>query len=138
MTNPDELRAALVAKLRAIPDLVTAVGGDSDAIVEYVEEEEGDWFSTIVSLESPCLIVACQGITPRTGMEYWQYNFSMVLMARWSPFAAFQAIVDGAMNETLIAGVHPMQLPSMTRRSIPVSEQSSFDYWEINTAFVEM
>lgn len=138
MTNPDTIRAALVAKLKLVPALVSALDDDAGNIVEHVEEAAGDWFSTVTSLEAPRLLVACQGVSPRTGMEYWQYNFSLILMPSGSPFAAFTAIADRMLTVTLVAGVHPMQLPTMSRRSIPVSEQSSFDYWEINTSFVEM
>jgi hypothetical protein len=146
VTSPDILRSNLVAKLRDIPSLVALLGGNAANIVEFIEETEGDSFGTITKLKPPKLLVMYTGTLPRTQMEYWQHNFSLITRVSGSPSAVFQQIVDGIpaggsglrmLYEPIHFAVHPMEIPSMQRRVIPVSEQSSFDYWEILTSFVE-
>lgn len=147
MTSPDTLRSALVTKLKAIAALVTLLGGDADNIVEYVEENEGDSFGAIARLAPPCLLVMYTGTTPATGRELWRHNFSIIVRVSGSPAAIYKQIVDGVptggsgvrmLMEPLAAGVHPMEIPALQRRVIPVSDQSSFDYWEILIAFTEI
>ena len=54
----DQIRADLVAALRAIPGLVAVLDNDEDNIVEYKEEENGDWSATLRTLDPPKLLVA--------------------------------------------------------------------------------
>jgi hypothetical protein len=146
VTNPDILRANLVTKLRDIPSLVALLGGDPANIVEFIEQAEGDSFGTIAKLSPPKLLVMYTGSVPRTQMEYRQHNFSLIPRVSGSPVAIYEQIEDGIpvsgtglkmLYEPIHFAVHPMEVTSMQRRVIPVSEQSSFDYWEILTSFVE-
>lgn len=148
MTSPDSIRAAFVAKLKAIPSLVTLLGNNANNIVEYVEETGGDSFGTIQKLimNPPKLLVMYQGHTPRTGRELHQHNFSVIIRASGSPGAIFKEFVDGAVTGASgpgkmlyepVLGTHSMEVPSMSRRTMPTSDQSSLDYWEITTSFTE-
>jgi hypothetical protein len=146
VTSSDTIRAAFVAKLRDIDSLVALLGNDAANIVEFVEEMEGDSFGRIYNLRPPKLLVMFQGIVPRgSPRELWQHNFTVTVRAS-SPDAIFKEFVDGIpstgtgkmLYEVVVAGVHSMELPTLQRRIIPVSETSSFDYWEITTAFSEM
>lgn len=147
MTSPDAIRSAFVGKLRAIAALVALLGADDDNVVEYVEEDEGDSFAAIATLRPDQVLVIYQGTLPMTERQLWRHSFSIILRPRGSPAAVFKQIVDGVptgggglsmLYETVVAGVLPMEVPTMSRRVIPVGENSSFDYWEITTAFIEM
>lgn len=149
MTSPDTIRAAFVTKLRAISSLVALLGNSTSNIVEYVEETGGDSFGQIQKLlmNPPKLLVMHQGTIPRGVRELWQHQFSLVIRVSTSPAAVFKQVVDGVptggsgrpmLYEPVVAGVHSMEVPSLSRRVIPISDQSSFDYWEITTSFVEM
>lgn len=146
MISPDTIRAAFAAKLRDIAALVALFGGDGDNIVEYVDEEAGDVWSTIYALDPGKLLVVYQGTAPRSGRrELWQHNFSLIWKTDGSPAAVFKQIVDGVpedetlpmLNVEIVTTAHQMNTPSMGRRSIPVADGTALDYWEITTGFVE-
>jgi hypothetical protein len=147
VTSSDTIRAAFVQKLQAIDSLVSLLGNDPNNIVEFIEETEGDSFGRIYNLRPPKLLVIFQGIVLRGGpRELWQHNFMVVIRPNGSPSAIFKEFVDGIpstgsqkmLYEIVVPGVHSMEVPTLQRRVIPVSETSSFDYWEIMTGFSEM
>lgn len=147
MTDPATLRASFVAMLRDIPALVALHENDADNIVDYVEEENGDLFNTIWGLRSPKLLVVHQGTRPSGGQTtMWAQDFSLMVRQVGSPSAVLVAILDGIpatlgnglklILQRVHADYQPMSLPSMRRAVIPVSDQSSKDYWEITTTFI--
>jgi len=146
MIDPAILRANQAAALREIPDLVNLLGGDALNIVDYEEEDNGDLFNTIFSLDPPKLLVVYQGTSPSGGFPtLWQHNFSWIVRVSGSPTAVLSAIVDGIRTggsglQFLYDSIHdkyqPMSLPQMRRAVIPVSERASKDYWEITTSFI--
>jgi len=145
MLNPSTLRAALVAALKDIPEVVNLVGTDAN-ILEYVEEDEGDLYSRIRDLEPAQILVFVQdiGITGYPGL--WNVRMGIVPRVESDPFAAFAAIVNGIPNSgstlpllyrQIHASYEPMQLgpDAFTRKSIAVNESSDFDFWQMNPYF---
>lgn len=145
MTSADTIRAALVTKLRAISALVALVGNSTANIVEYVEEDEGGSFGIISRLDPPKLIVMWEGTEGQEVRLNWKHAFSIIVRVSGSPAAVFKQFCEGIptgsslpmLNEVIVTGVRPMSMPKFKRRVIPVSEHSSFDYWEIQTSFLE-
>lgn len=145
MIDPATLRAAQVAALREIPELVALLDGSDGNIVDYEEEDNGDLANTIASLVPPKLLVVYQGTNPTgSARAMWQHNFSWVLRVSGSPSAVLAAILNGRrtagsglpfLNDSIDNNYHPMTLPTMRRAYIPVSDRSSMDYWEISTSF---
>jgi hypothetical protein len=144
MISPDTIRANFVEALRSISSLVALLGNDADNIEEYVEEENGDLFATIRKLEPPKLLVAHQGTGLSGGqMSVWRHDFALILRPSSSAGAIFAEIVNGIpsgsslpmLNHPVHAKYHQMAVPTSLRRSIPVTEATSFDYWEILTNF---
>lgn len=147
MIDPATLRTALVNALKDIPALVSALGNSAANIEEYVEQNEGDLFSKIASLKAPRLLVLYNGTGFAGGTrELWRHTFSLIVAATGSPTAVFALVVNGVpasggntrvmLEYPIHAQYHQMEVPQLSRRVIPVSESSSFDYWEITTAYV--
>ena len=142
--SSDTIRRLFVLKLRAISSLTTLLGGTSH-IIEYVEEEEGDIFTTIANLRPNHLLVAYQGTEPSGERGCWAHHYSLFFKPGGSPSVIFSAIVDGVpAGESLkmfllplTPGLHPMDNPSLSRRRTPVGDFTGYDYWEITTAFVQ-
>ena len=146
MINSGTIRAAFVAHLRLIPSLV-AIVGDASKIIEFTDTHGSDSFRSTVQMTNNTIMVLYQGTDP-TGdsREIWIHRFAVVFKPGLSPTDVFDAFVNGIptgsgglpmLYTPIMAALHPMEIPSMGRRVIPVSEDHSFNYWEITTAFVE-
>jgi hypothetical protein len=139
------LRANLVAAMRTIGPLVNLVNGDVDNIIEYKPESMGnDLFATIAKLNPPRVLVIFSGMTNAARQELFKQNFRLVLRLRGDPNEFLSQFVDGVpsgsgglklLYHEIHTLYHSMNTPSMDLRSIPLSAESSFDYWEITTSF---
>jgi hypothetical protein len=154
MINPAELVDALVAKLRAIPELVAEMEGDPQRIYAY-----HDLYPKRVSLPlaihqmpAPAVMVAWQGTLPGAfgGMEAWRHQISLYLRARetlegdgpTAYYRLFDLIVNGvpvgSTLKMLYTTVHPrcqpMDTPSISRQS----DAEGLDYFEVSTGFLEI
>lgn len=146
MIDPATLRTAFVNALKDIPALVAALGASASNIEEYVDQNEGDLFSKIASLKAPRLLVIYSGTNQAGGQSLWRHAFSLIVCASGSPTAIYALVINGVpasggntrtmLEYPIHAKYHQMEVPQLSRRVIPVSETSSFDYWEITTAFV--
>lgn len=147
MQDPSVIRARLVAVLQGISGLVSLFNSSAD-FVEYTDEENGDFYSTINSL-SEKLLVAYEGTSPGRYPALWQHKFLIVIRPKQgvSPSAVFSAIVNGVSTvsgsdglplvySTIDPKYHPMALPELSRRSVPISDTASFDFWVLTTTFV--
>jgi hypothetical protein len=148
MINSSTIRAAFAAKLRLIPTLV-ALLGSSSKIIEFHDGSSaggGDLFRRTVQSAGNDLLVAYQGTDPTGDIrDIWLHRFSLIFRPGIDPSDIFNAVVNGVPSDgslpmlytPIMAALHPMEIPSIGRRVIPVSEEHSFTYWEITTGFVE-
>jgi hypothetical protein len=154
MINPAELVDALVAKLRAIPDLVAEMEGDDQRIYSYHDSypKRVSLPLAIYEMPVPAVMVAWQGTTPGTfgANEAWKHNISLYLRARETfdadppsaYYKLFSLIVNGAPNgsgqkllyTTVHDGCYPMDTPSIHR----VADEQGTDYFEVAVSFTEI
>jgi hypothetical protein len=153
MINPAELVDALVAKLRAIPELVLEMEGDPQRIFAYHDlyPKRVSLPLAIYEMPVPSILVAWQGTTPGSfGVgEVWRHNLSLYLRAReafegdppTAYYRLFDLIVNGVpagalkmLYTTVHPRCHPMDLPSIQR----TSDEQGTDYFEVTMSFTEM
>ena len=154
MINPAELVDALVAKLRAIPELVLEMEGDPQRIYAYHDlyPKRVSLPLAIYEMPVPSILVAWQGTAPGTfgAGEAWKHNLSLYLRARetldcdppTAYYRLFDLIVNGVpasgalkmLYSTIHERCHPMDLPSIQR----ASDEQGTDYFEVTMSFTEM
>jgi hypothetical protein len=81
MTEPQELIDAIIAKLRAVPDLVTDMGENSSAIYAYGETGSPPARGiddAIKQMHAPSMLLTLQNITVDTR---WRWHFALYLRA---------------------------------------------------------
>jgi len=153
MIDSAEIVNALVTLLRAIPDLVEAMGGDATKIYAYQ-----DRYPQSISLETakyqmpaPGIMVAWNGTAPGSfgGFEVWKHEISLCVRAGddsgdLTPsgyYRIFRLITKGvptghteAMQYIEVhASCDPMDTPSMRRQT----DGAGVDYFEISMMFTE-
>jgi hypothetical protein len=145
MINPAELVDALVAKLRAIPELVAEMHGDPERIRAYHDlyPKRVSLALAIYEAPVPSILVAWQGTTPgRFGAgEAWKHNLSLYLRAA-DYYRMLDLIVNGVpaggalkmLYSTIHERCHPMDLPSIQR----ATDEQGADYFEVTLSFTEM
>lgn len=153
MINPAELVDALVAKLRAIPELVAEMEGNPQRISAYHDHypKRVSLAQAIYEMPVPSVLVAWQGTTPGSfgGAEVWKHNLSLYLRAREtaeSPPTAYYRLFDLIVNgvptgsnlkllySTVHERCHPMDTPSIQR----VTDAQGTDYFEVHLSFTEV
>lgn len=135
MISPKVLRAAFVAALRGSAPVLAQLAGRASHVIEYAET--GDLYSAISKLKPPSLLVYYAGFAPTGRREsYWAHSFGIAIRPAGDPFDLAAAIVDSVMNVEIHPEYHFMEVPSLGRRSIPVGESTSFDYFEFTTRFL--
>jgi len=147
ITDPSALRAALVAQMKGIEELVTLVRENDANILEYVENENGDLFSRIQSLAPPKILVYLDGIEPQRFPAKLAIAIGIAIRAD-DPTGIYSAMLqgistaDGADGQPLLCStIHPnfdpMSIPSMGRRQIAVGQATIFEYWEMRLTFTD-
>jgi len=154
MINPAELVDALVAKLRAIPELVLEMEGDWQRIYAYHDlyPKRMSLPLAIYEMPVPSIMVAWQGTTPSSfgAAEAWKHNLSLYLRARETldgdPPTAYYRLFDLIVNGVPAGGAlkmlyttvhprcHPMDPPSIQR----ATDEQGTDYFEVTVSFTEM
>jgi hypothetical protein len=154
MINPAELVDALVAKLRAVPELVAEMEGDPQRIYAYHDlyPKRTSLPLAIYEMPVPSILVAWQGTTPSSfgAGEAWKHNLSLYLRARetlegdppTAYYRLFDLIVNGVpatsalkmLYTTVHERCHPMDLPSIQR----ATDEQGTDYFEVTVSFTEM
>jgi hypothetical protein len=152
--NPAELVDALVAKLRAIPELVAEMEGDAERIRAYHDlyPKRVSLALAIYEMPAPAILVAWQGTTPGSfgAGEAWKHNLSLYLRARETfegdPPTAYYRLFDRIVNgvptgsafkmlyTTIHPACHPMDLPSIER----ATDEQGTDYFQVTVSFTEM
>ncbi len=154
MINPAELVEALVAKLRAIPELVAEMDGDAGRIYAYHDlyPKRVSLPFAIYEMPVPAILVAWQGTAPGTfgGNEVWKHSLSLYLRAREvfeadppsAYYKLFGLIVNGVpagsgqklLYTTVHDGCYPMDTPSIHR----ATDEQGTDYFEVTVSFTEI
>ena len=148
MISTSILRAQLVAAIRGISDVVAELNNDPENVVEYIEKENGDLYSTVNGRREPALIVVYTGFHwSGHQMTAWQRNFSIFVKAKGDPADLVEKLLDGVTTASgfpagkalLYLVIHPaynsMNMPNFERRSIVVDEKTNYDFWELTISF---
>ncbi len=149
MTNPNDLIDALVAKLRAISALVIAVG-QAGYILAYKDNYPNNvnLVEALVELRTPGIMIVWRGSGPANSArrEVWQHQFSIFIKAVGEAADFWDLIVDGVPAggdglKMLRTEIHPnvgqMNTPSIARRSLPISQFATLDYFEATLSLNE-
>ncbi len=154
MIDPSELVDNLVAKLRDIPDLVTEMGGDAEAIFAYHDQypKNISLAHAIHSMPAPSIMAVWQGTGPGSfgGFDVWKHQVTLYLRARAAEDGApatpyyrlFRLITKGVpaasgqpmLNTQVHPNCHPMDLPSIQRQT----DAEGLDYFEVPITFTEI
>jgi hypothetical protein len=156
MMNPGILVEALVAKLRAIPELVAEMNGEPRRIraYHYRYPREASLARALYELDSPAVLVVWRGTEPgrfgRGGV--WQHRFSLLVRSREifdheAATAGYYRIVellingipaggDGQrmVNTVIHESCYPMDLP----RIIGSSDAEGLDVFELEVRLTEI
>jgi len=153
MLSAGDILEALIAKLRAIPDLLVEMDGDAARIYPY-----HDAYPTHVSLRSavyeaphPSIVVAWQRTSPgQFGRnEVWKHDFILYLRAREAPegpdsgyYRLFMLMVNGVpdgeslrlLNAEIHPSCYPMDVPTCGR----VTDEQGVDHFVVNLSLREI
>ena len=153
MLNPGELVEALVAKLRAIPELVAEMEGDAARIYAYHDAypRKVSLLSAVYEAPHPSILVAWQRTSP--GLlgrnEVWKHDFILYLRAREAPegpdssyYRLFTLIVNGVpegdslrlLNAEVHPACYPMDVPTCGR----VTDEQGVDHFVVNLSLREI
>jgi len=148
MISPSILRSQLVAAIRGIPEVVNALAGDVENILEYVEESGGDLYSTVNGMRAPGILVAAQGFHfAGDGQRLLAQDFSIFLKTNLDPFELATLVLNGRTGTSgfddlplMFLSIHPryhqMEVPALARQSIAVDASTNYDFWAITTSFL--
>ena len=156
MINPGTLVGAIVAKLRAIPDLVTEMGGDAMRIrpYHYRYPKEASLARALHDAGSPSILVVYRGTDPGrlNGGEVWKHRFSLFMRsgevvdsdpATAGYYRLLELITKGVptggdgqpMLYTVIDSLcYPMDLP----RTAAASDIEGVDFFEVQFSLTEI
>ena len=152
MIEASELLNNLVAMLRDIPEIVTAMGGDPMRIYPYHDSypKNVSYVHAIHAMPAPAIMAVWMGIHPEKfgGMDVWNYDFKLFLRAKEESTVGtaytklFKLIVKGIptkagiamVNATVLNSCYPMNLPSTERQS----DAEGLDYFEVPLSFTEI
>jgi hypothetical protein len=156
MIAPSTLAGNIVTALRAIPALVTAMGGTATRISAYADTfpQSVQLFQAIQDLPPPGMLVVWNGTGPygRGLSEVWVHEFAVIVRPKpetgtatgisdiWSNFVNGIPTAMGGQKMLFTevnSALHRMETPSIRRMSLQVSETKVLDYFEITMRFVE-
>lgn len=135
MIAPSLLRSSIATVLRASNPVMANLDYNPLNVVDF--QEKGDLFSTVSKMKPKQLMVVYTGTVPAGRREaYWAHSFSLILRPEnGEPSSLFVALVDALIDVEVHPLYHSTDLPSCQRRSIPVGDSTSFDYFEVTTTF---
>lgn len=150
MYNPQDIVDEMVVLLKAIPALVTALGGDASVITAFEDSypENTDLTAAVQELPHPSLLVAWSGAGGVGAGRRWIHEVSLfpglpeeVAPPYTAMGAIWHAIANGRATTRaedvpiwgldILPGASAIGPPAMRRRSVYVGIDHRFDYWEI-------
>lgn len=159
MINPGTLVAAIVAKLRDIPALVTAIGGDATKIAsyDYRYPKQTSLREAISELTAPGMLVAFRGIAEgrfpgiTSSRTTRVYNFAVFVRspeildadpATAGYYAIFEQMEKGVgtasgqrfIYDTIDPGCYPIGGPLGV---LPGTDEEGRDFWEVRFSLLE-
>ena len=160
MINPNTILGEWVTALQSCPDLVTALGGDSNTIRAFMEglAEHNNLRLAILKMPPGSILVAWNGTTPRRlsgGALHFAHHFSLYLRAAEQDsggtyadlfWLLVSAIPTGAPSWSSLLHLqidpdcYPMDLdlPSAQRNTVVVSaDGATLDYFEVQATLLE-
>ena len=153
MISPKILVDAIVTKLGEIPDLVTDVGGATNIFAYHdTFPEKSNLAEAIYGQKQPSVMVVWRRTRPGRRMSAWIHDVSLILKAKAETVAdpdGYYAMVDHIINGVPSSGTIPlisteihasvdlMEVPTIDRKVLLVSADTSIDYFEITTGLPE-
>lgn len=150
MYNPQDILDEMVVLLKAIPALVTALGGDADVITAFEDSypEHTDLTAAVQALPHPSLLVAWSGSGGVGAGRRWVHEISIfpgLPNEAAAPYTALKdiwvAIANGRATTRaedvpiwgldILPGVSALGPPAMRRRVLYIGIDHRLDYWEI-------
>lgn len=156
MIAPSTLAGNIVTALRAIPALVTAMGGTATRISAYADTfpQSVQLFQAVQDMPPPGMLVVWNGTEPygRGLAEVWVHEFAVIVRPKpetstatgisdiWLNFV--DGIPTGMGGQKMLftevnSALYRMETPRIRRMSLPINERDSLDYFEITMRFVE-
>ncbi|MGQ9686626.1 MAG: hypothetical protein ACUVT2_10030 [Thiobacillaceae bacterium] len=153
MVNPAELVEALVARLRAIPELVAEMDGDAERIYAYHDHypKRISLSSAVYEAPHPSILVAWQRTSPGFfgRHEVWKHDFALYLRARETSevpptayYRLWELIVNGVpegdsvrlLNATIHPACYPMDVPTCAR----LTDEQGVEHFVVNLSLREL
>jgi hypothetical protein len=147
MQDFDTLLGQLVAALRANATLVSALGGNSSAIVQYSAEfpVASDLMTVVRNMEPPTLLVAWTETRIGDRSNRIEHFFTVYCSPLGKIATVFTALREGAISPSgtkfkryqLSNAVHPTDVQECAVRSEPVDMYTQFEYYAIKLRITE-
>jgi hypothetical protein len=152
MIDPYELVDDLVAVLKDIEGLVSAMGEDDTRIFAYRDSypKQASLVHAIHTMPAPGCMAVWQGSGPGSfgGMDVWKHQVTLFLRVGENAdpsayYALFRLITKGKpettgdvemINLTVNASCYPMDLPTIQRQT----DAEGLDYFEVPLSFTEI
>jgi hypothetical protein len=145
--NPSLLRSSFVDHIRGIDTFVDQLGGNSDNVIEYIDENNGDLVRTLDSLKAPKVLVYLEGISAETFPGLIRAGISIAVRAG-DPFTILEKLLNGTstasgsdsqqlLSSVIVPRVSPARFLGMERRFVYIADHRVFDYWEIRLQFTD-
>lgn len=153
MIAPATLSAAVTAKLQAIPELVTLLGGDASLVGCY-ETDYPDYNTSVEllnKLPSPSVTVMWGGTDAGNSKraEVWQHSILVLIKSTENNYSDYiVAIANGTPSSSSDDGlrfirttIHPNCDPcgpfSAIRRQLYINERTAVDFFELSLTLAE-
>jgi hypothetical protein len=148
MVDPEDLVDELVALLRAVPALVTAMGEDATRIYGYDDEypQTTNLPRAIHKMASPSVMVVYAGFGIGSMGRGQPINHAVTICVRPGPDASIfdigKLLVDGTPTGQAVAMIYltvdtaldPMEVEGRYNRQV---DAEGVEYWELNISFNE-
>lgn len=145
IVDPYELLSLYQATLMGVPEIVALVDGDPGRI--FLLDRESDLSGEIENLRPPAILIYWDGITPSRFPNRFKYGIGIILRVKQAA-RMFQALCQGSSTypgsdglPMLVSTIHPrfdpMEMPSVERLQIALSDRRSFECMVMKSGFLD-
>lgn len=150
MINPADLVAALVTALRDIPAYVTEMNGDASNIFAYEDQfpTTASVQQAIAKMTPPQTMVVFEGTSQGNfdRNEVWKHRISIIQRAYGKSTTLWHLFVNGIpasgtqrlFYTNILSTCMPMDIPSVQRVPLLVSQDAIIDFYQISATFTEI